>query len=496
MSDNVTVITSATGSILVPFTSAANAASAQAAMDTGPNSVASLGGSIFKYFIDTTTGAGNVTLPVPTFLGGVAQTGSGTQNYGLMPGNDQDLVNAGNGTAIAVGGAQTSVWAGQHATTIFLNSNANGAAFLGGGNSVLSNAFSFATMNIQMDSGAGTVLGNTTLIVDDTVGGGATVTANANALVALIGGGADLFIGQAGTTVLEASSAAGAAGGTTTVQTAGSGSTVWVGAQGVPLIVNPGAGDAFVFQGTPGQENAVTLFGGQQVFGGQTLTAAAETGRVTVAGMDGFLQAGSQGGSIVQTGTDFGAATALAGGSGDILFIEARGDTANLGNASGVIAVADTNLTVAGGTGDTFIMGNGEGEALGAPDGHNTFIFTGSGTYTVAGFHDTASNPTSAGFFQGSTYVDSVTAGGGGTINIVDFAPQQVFTLTGGATVASAVHDTFNMGSAANLASLTSTTMPGGLFSSTAVLHDGTTIIFGGTTGMQAPVQQNGSLLQ
>ncbi|MCX7383234.1 MAG: hypothetical protein NT133_17885 [Alphaproteobacteria bacterium] len=486
MTTFVTVNTSASTSVLVPFTSAANAALAQAALDDGPNSVASVGGGIFKYFSPTVGGI--VAAPTVNFLGGVAQTTSQTVIYNILPGNYQDLVNAGSGTAIAIGGAQASVWSGQNATTVWLNTNPNGKAFLGGGNDVIQNAFSFANIMIEMDGAPGGALGGSTLILDDQIGGGATVNAHGGDLIVVNTGGRDSIIANDGTVVVETFPGTGSVHGIATVS-AVAGADVWVGVGDGPTYITPGAGNAFVFAANASGESTATLFGGTHVFAGQTVTAAAYTGRTTVLGMNGYLQAGSAGGSIISGGTTNSAATLVAGGAGDVLFVNALGDVASLGNALNVIAATNVDLT--GKIGGTFIMGSGTGQALGAQQGHNTFIFQGAGTYTVAGFHDSAN-------LTGSIYKDAATgAGGAGNITIADFFPQQIQTVTvaggGTATIGTAIFDQFDTGGKA-ISSLNSTAIGGGFFNNVAVLSDGTTINFNTTIG-QVHIGAGGTLL-
>ncbi len=487
MTTFVTVNTSATASVLVPFTSAANAALAQAALDAGPNSVASIGGGIFKYFSPTV--GGSATVPGVTFLGGISQTISGAVNYGLIPADYKDLVNAGSGTAIAVGAANTSLWSGQNATTVFLNSNPNGQAFLGGGNDVVSNAFSFGTMNVLMDSPASGALGGSTLTLDEHAGGASTVQAQANDLISVLTGGSDLIVANSGTVAVLSSHGSSTLNGATTV-TGVAGATEWVAQNNAPIFITPGASNAFVFTGhADGSDVSATLFGGTHTFGGTTFTAPAYTGQTTVIGVDGYLQTGSAGGSIISTGTNNSSSTVVASGNNDDLFVNSQGNTVDLGSGTGVFGVTAT--TAGGNLGNTFKLGSGTGEAIGGQRGHNTFLFQGAGTYTVAGFHDTD--------FTGSLYKDAATGtGGAGNITIADFFPQQIQTVTvaaslggGTATIGTAIFDKFDT-AGKTVTSLTSTSIGGGLFNNVAHLSDGTTINFTNTIG---PVHQNGTFI-
>jgi hypothetical protein len=298
------------------------------------------------------------------------------------------------------------------------------------------------------------------------------VQAGPGLLIALQSGGADSIVANGGTVVVLAGHVPTATSTQTATISATAGTDLWVGAQGAPVFVNPGAGNAFIFQGGTGESSA-TLFGGTRVINGTTVTAAPYTGKATVLGMNGYLESGSAGGSIMTTGLTAGAATLVAGGAGDILFINVSGDTANLGNGTGVIASAGAVGTVAGvGAGDTFIFGSGSGQAFGALDGHNTFIFNGSGAYTVTGFHDLDAGVT------GSLYQYHNTTGGAGHITITDF-------------LAGANVDQFDLGSA-SVASINYTDVGGGAFTSSATLSDGTVVDF---TNPGAKVVQSGTFL-
>ena len=466
MTTNVTVQTSASTSVLVPFTSAANAAIAQSALDANANQGAS--GGFLKYFSPTVGGA--QTLPGVTFLGGVVDTVSAGANFGILPAKYTSFVNAGSGVAAVIGGVDTTLVSGANAKTIYINQSTDGHAYLGGGSNVLQNAFSFSKLSAVADGQAGTVLGASTLILDDTAGGTMNVTVSGGVLVALNGGGTDSILAQSGTVVVLAQAVSPTLHGVATIGAADSSSTIWVGADGGAVFINPGAGNAFVFQGDTLTEHSATLFGGTKVLGGQTLTAAAYTGRTTVLGMNGYLESGSAGGSIMTTGTTAGAATLVAGGAGDIMFVHGVNDVVNMGNQSNVVMSAH-DISVGGGV--NVIFGSGSGSAFGSAVGHNVFTFTGAGNYTVAGFHDAN--------LVGSIYRDAAGSGGAGTITIADFIPQQVSTV-GTVTVGSAIFDQFDLGSK-TVANLSTTDLGGGFFNNVAVLSDGTTINFNNTFG-------------
>lgn len=486
MSTFVTVNTSASTSVLIPFTSSGVAALAQTAIG-GVNTLANINAA--AYFTPGATVSGGVTAPSSigsALILGVAQTNNNAINYGVLNSKYQVMINGavanataagGAGTAVLVGGAQTDIYSGANAITVAINQNPNANAFLGGGRSVLANAFSFASLNVQMDAAPGTVLGGSTLIIDDNIGGGATVNAWGNDLVAMNTGGADVFIGNAGTNVVLPAAGTGTAHGTATITSTGAGNTLWVGNQGAPIFVIPNGGDAFLFNGTGGgSEQSATLFGGTKVINGQTIVAGANTGRVTVAGMNGYLEAGSAGGSVLQSGTTAGAATLVAGGQGDVLLGQAASDVLDLGNAS--LATAASFAT---GGAVTFKFGAGSGRALGLGSvAGNQFLFAGAGSYTIAGGHNAS--------LVGSLYRDVATAGGAGNITIQDFVaqPASFNTVPGAPTF-----DRFDL-NGKTVSSLTSTVTGGGT-QATATLSDGTVINFQNLGNM---VHQVGTFLQ
>jgi hypothetical protein len=499
MTSFVTIQTGASSQVVVPFSTAANVAAAQAAMDA-VNNLVSL--NIESIYQPNPTVPGNVTVPFAPVVGGVVQSSDNTINYGLLPGNYNLLVNGasaattipgGSGTAIAVGGAATTLVSGQNATSVFLNISTAGQAFLGGGQAVILNALNTSNMSIAMDGGVGTVfgVGMSTLITGDEVGGShTTVTAGDNALIKVLDGGSTSVIDQGGTIAVFADSVSGLSGAVTVsaAATAPGGTSLWVGAEGGAVYITPGQADAFIFNPNPGTgETSATLFGGSL----GSMSAANFTGHANVLGINGYLEGGSAGGNLMLSGTTSGAATLVAGGSGDYIWLQGANDAAILGDAQNVYSEATT--LVGGQQGDTFYMGGGSGTVVGARGGYNTFVFTGGhgngafvGNYTVAGGHDGSVSPTSAGFLHGSLFVDSTGGAGTGSITITDFLPQQ--------SVGGTVFDQFSMGSA-TLVSLTSTLIggAGSQYNNTAVLSDGTTINFLNTFGQ---VHQVGTMLQ
>ena len=479
MTTNVTVWADTTSNVLVPFNSAANAALAQAVLDEAAN-VGAKGGFLINAI--PTSASGSLELPPVFFLGGVVDTVPSALNFGILPTNYISFVNAGSGLAAFISPPQGSTLiSGTNAQTLFMNQGVFSEAYLGGGNNVVSNAFPHAQIKIHADGSEDGVLGGATLIVDDSAGGLMNVFAGNGLLVQAYTGGIDSIIGQAGTVAVLVAHNSDAASGVLTIGAAGPGSTLWVGAQGGPVFLTPGAGDIFVFQAGTG-ENAVSLFGGLRGVDEPVRDAVDFTGRATVLGMNGWLEAGSAGGSILQSGTTAGAATLVAGGAGDILLLQGANDVARLGDALNVFADASNGISVGGAS---FYLGSGSGTVAGASDGHNSFVFQGAGNYTVAGFHDR--DGVAGDTLTGSVYYVATGGHPGGNITILDFLPRQVLQI-GPNTVGGAIFDTVVLGNQfgtelLSLESLSSTELGGGYFNNQALLSDGTTINFLNTFG-------------
>ena len=512
MTSYVTVTTGATSSVVVPFTSAANAAIAQAALDATDNKFIALAPELVSYHTPAATVSGSVTVPATMFFGAVAKTSSTTTDFGawgalyntMVTGarDNASVTGQGAGKTVLVGSASTSVWSGAGETMVYLNTNAHGAVFLGG-NSTTGDAVTNADASDRVNIWTGSDSAQALLTVVDTVGGGATVHTAGNALMRFYQGGADRLIADGGNAAVEISTLAGGAAGALTIGAASAGTnlTVHLGtgpvgtAPGAALdsgvvFITPGAGNVTVSPTFTGHELAATLFGGTRVIGGQTLTAAAFTGRAAVLEGKGYFEGGSAGGNVLSTGTSTAAATMVAGGANDVIYLHGIGDTAILGNGANVQASANfthgsDTLGSATVRGAHFVMGSGSGSALGSGYGYEDFVFTGSGSYTVVGGHDTTVAPTNPGFLHGSVYHEASTAGGG-TITLLDFSP----TLG-----SNGIHDVFDLG-VASVVSLTATVTgsAGGtnLYDNTAVLSDGTTIKFLNTLGQ---VHQSGTTL-
>ncbi len=502
MTTYVTVNTSATSSVLVPFTSAANAVIAQAALDATDNKFIKLAPELVTYFtpsatlVGSSSGPASVTVPATTYFGAVANTSNANLNFGAFDPLYHNMVNGavdsvgaaqGAGTAYLVGSYTTSVWSGANAQMVYLNAGTNAKVFLGGNSTngdAISNFDAASKVNVWTGNDQPSVYAIATM--NDTVGGGATVHTAGNAIVRFLSGGSDMVIADGGNAVVEADSTAGGAAGILTVRAASAGTNLTVQLGGAPVFITPGPGNVVVTQLDPNNEQTATLFGGTRTIGGHTVTAAAFTGSAQVLSGRGYFEGGSAGHNVLQTSKTAGTATMVAGGSNDTILIQAAGDYAYLGNGTNVIAAVTSIVSgtqSVGGVayhGDHFILGNGTGSAFGAAGGYNDFVIAGSGNYTLIGSHDTTTPNSAVGALHGSVYHEASTAGGG-TITILDFLPQQI---TGG--VAGALFDQFDLGSASLVGSITSTVVSvlgAGLtlYDDTAHLSDGTTIIFKNT---------------
>ena len=461
----VTVFTSAAAGLLVPFNSAWAANAAQVDLDAGANPAAQVG--LLQYATPAAS-AGVVSLPAAPSLGGVANRVNSAMNYGVLDAAYRVLVNQGSGQVVAVGSTHdTTVVSGTSGSVLFANQAPASKIFLGGGNNVLSNTNAQAGMTVVADGPLGGGLGGNTLLLENRAGGTMSVAAGAGLLIQLFAGGGEAIVAQSGTVVVIGGYFGTGQTGVATISAASAGTNLWVGVALDRMFITPGAADAFVFEAAF-QEQGATLFGGTRVFAGQTISAPAYTGRTTVLGATGYLESGSAGGSIMSSGTSQAATTLVAGGAGDILFLNGVDDTALLGDQPGVIMTAG-NITLGGGVKVT--AGAGSGQLYGALDGYNDFTFTGAGAYPGAGFHDTSV----FGQLPGSTYRDAATAAGGaGAITITDFLPRQ--------SAGGAVFDRFDPG-AATIATLVSTPLGGGSFNNVATLSDGTIVTFRQTFG-------------
>lgn len=392
-------------------------------------------------------------------------------------------------------------------------------------------------MTVMVDGGADPAApGSTAATIDDSAGGAATVLAGGGSLVRLLQGGADVVVGQPGTSAVFLGYGGDTLPGAATIA-ATSGATVWFVNQGGNAVLAPGAGDLVAFPGASGRATLAggamtidgraidaptftgsatiaglgdgmviapgggevvvvgsntgraTLVGGAATVGGTVFDAPAFTGRTIVVGADGYIQGGQAGGNLLQSGTVPGAATLVAGGAGDTLLLQGQADTAILGDMTGVLASAALVAVDQAGLrwtqGVHFLAGAGSGTIVGALQTADTFIFAGAGNYTVIGNHAIPNNE------FGPLPVKYYTASAGAHVTILDF----IVALSAGIHTRDGPFvnsDMFDLGANA-LVSLV--TVPGGLsgtVTTTAGLSDGTSITF---RDAQAAVHQSGNAL-
>ena len=452
------MFTTASSSFWIPFTSPENAAAAQLAMDQ-VNAVVQSG---FLAQVIWAGGSGVLPAPVaPAFLGGAVVTVTGGSNLGLLPAAYYALSNASTDVLAAIGGANTTVVSGNQSTLIYRNTSANGEIYLGGGLNYISEVFDTSAARINVDGGPSHILGSGAALID-AAHGSTTVNLFPNALVNIIGGGAIEVQGMAGTEVVGIA-------GTSSVPariSGGAGVNLIYTPDGGAAVINPGAGNLIVIDGTGGSE---TVFGGAAPSGVLGQTAALFTGSSTVFAGNGYFQGGSAGGNFLLTSSIPGAATLVGGGVGDFLQANAAGDVLMAGPGTATLFASAAEQG-----GVTFITGSGASTVIGAAGGLNTIEF-GSGTSTVFGQH----NVGGAGGLTGNRYfIDAA----GGSHRIGDFlASFDVFDVTASFGAPSVLSLIFfaNAGSS-----------PFGQAGSRAVLSDGTTIDF-----VNAAVSQHGGTI-
>jgi hypothetical protein len=415
MATSVTITGASNSTILLPFASAANAAAAQAAVAV-INSFTTAG---FEQIDTTTPSASLISLPnTAPYGGGAYVTGdSGTTTFlGAMPASYSLLINASSGFTAAVGGANTEVFSSGTGDFTYYNTSTAGEIFLGGGGGVASilEGYAGAAATIGLD-GQAQIDGST---------GSTTVNAYAGSFANIIeGAGQVSVVAQTGTSIVYVQGS----NPTTTVTVAGSAGSniVYVPGSGSGFI-NPGAGSVLIADlGGTGTE---TLFGGNAVIGGQSISAAAFTGNATVYGGLGFFEGGSEGGNVLLTGTVAGATTLIGGGNGDILIgygvndqiYAGAGNETLLGRTGSPTLGGSVNTQVGGeffatgaaSTSSTFLAGDQSGNDTIAMGGGVSTIELGHATSAATGITSTSGNTLlqQAGFTTGSATITGFAA--------------------------------------------------------------------------------------
>jgi hypothetical protein len=220
----------------------------------------------------------------------------------------------------------------------------------------------------------------------------------------------------------------GTLAGSATTVSGSAGGMMLVSAWGGRSFINPGAANVTVFAGA-GSE---TLFGaGDTTLPGVALPAGlqlANTGSDFVLAGNGYFHGGSGALNMMITSTLQGAATLVGGGTVDLLFSQAAGDSLRgaagtaIMNAAGFV---QPGFSVAGAAGGNVLdAGASNAFMFGAAWGANT-ILSGSGAATVFGNHGVNGQ-------VANTYVDG---GGGGGLSILDFLPGADILSLHGATL-------------------------------------------------------------
>ncbi len=450
MATNVTVLGAGTSTVTIPYTSAALAAQAQAALNT----ISALTGAGFLQQQDWPGGSGSAA--TAGLFGGEVVTIAASNNLGILPANYQSLIVTSPSVTAAIGGSGTAVVAtGPNSVFVYQNQATNAQIFLGGGINFIKEAFSISAATINLDASS-TVLGSGAAIIDNSVAGSsATVNAFANTLVDVIPGGNVTVNTQSGEVVLQVS------GGSTVPVTingaGGAGSQIDYIPTGGNAAINPFAENVVVLDN--GVRGSTTLFGG--------------SASATVFGGTGSFTGGSAGGNSLITSTLAGGATLIGGGTGDQLTSFGVGDVliAGSGNetlvgANGGALLGSTVLSAAGGS--QFVLGSGNDVVFGDINGSDT-ISTGTGSATINLGHGSTVGQASI--------INEVGVGGSATINgffTGPFANHDNFVLANGVT-----------------ATITASGSPGAV-TSVANLSDGTSVTF--TNAFQAVTNNGGTL--
>lgn len=424
MATNVTLPGASGTTVTIPFSSSQIAALAAAAgyhMDQ--LSTINVGGLPFYSVENYTPG-----VSPPLIEGQLNFLGSSAVSAGLLPSGFTGIVDAATASVLALNQtAQATTVVSGTGGLVYGNISSNNQVFVAGGLNLVAE-FLGGSSNIFVDS-TGTSYTSGSLTGVEAMAGSSTVTAVAGADVVVYSGTGSNVVsvgGAAGTSNYVAVSNAATVSGTTTAVTVNAtAGTVYFGAFGAPAVINPAAANVVFLPGGSGTD---TLFGGS---GSDTV----------LSGASGVFQAGSAGGSTLQTSTIAGS-TVLIGGSGgrDVLqafasnvalYAGSGGDQLSTNGAASVKAVTFNASTVSGSTDSIF------GSAGGADTinlfGNNATIVTGAGneTFSYTTGHGTAQD-TLAGF---STSSDVFKLNGEG-VNSNHFAgSNSVVTLNDGTTL-------------------------------------------------------------
>ena len=426
---NVTVLGASGSTVTIPFTSAANAAAAQTAL----NFINSLitNGLMAQQNISP-NGSPSVLAPsaLPGFYpltGGVLVSPTTTGGSAIaLPFGSADLIS--NATVSGSPGAPAdSIVLGQkNVITVvgagdlqYINQSKNATVFLTNGVG-LGNIFQQGLVGGDATGDAATVnVDSQAAIFDYGTNGSTTVNAFGGSSVNIYrgapggtGGGNVVVHAQAGSqTILQiVNNASATVPAMTITGVSGSNTTYYEGSG--RAFIDPGAGNITIQGalngiGGLGPLGSVTLFGGSA-----NLTPDGSlTGSARVNFGQGYFAGGSGGNNYLSTTTVTGSATLIGGGNGDQLF--AFGAKELLIAGAGSETLAGTTDTSIGGS--YFQTGGGNAMVYGNAQGGNSF-FLGAGISNVVG---STGDATLAGMHSVANLYSLV--GNGGTDIINDF---------------------------------------------------------------------------
>lgn len=439
MATNVTVLGASGATVTIPFTSAANAAAAQAALGTISDLVTKSVLTQFQY-------PGSGAVPAPTLIGGVVVSGNTAVNLGAVPGGVYSVVSdATNGSpgmpgTTMVGAYNPMTVASGTGGIVFLNVSSNAQVFLAGGTNLIGQGAGAGTAAINVSGGDTHVdarLGATTInAYDDTqiqVWGGTSGSAVVNAM-------GDNLVNVIGANGGNAVSVHGMGGGNLSI----------IGTAGTSIFIDPGADNMTV----AGDSGELTVVGG--------------SGNALVFGNHGMIDGGT-GTNHLETHSLAGATTLMSAGFQDTLIGHGAANTYIVNGQSAIVAdFSDVNS----GGGATYNVNStlpaiadpfpdsGTSTIFGSLAANSTFNL-GAGSVLAYGQHGVDGS-------VGNIYTDAYD--GANQITIADFSVgSDVFSLTNSASGATldSVHYYADAGTSAF-----------GQVGTQAILSDGTKIDF------------------
>ena len=402
----VTVLGAGGATVSLNFAAAANAAAAQAALNT----VSTLVSTNVLTQVNYAGGIGTVPTP-PTSLGGVVVTVGGANYITGLPGNNYaSFVNSSTGlTMTAETDTINNPTVVSNGNLSLTNNVTNANIFLSGGINNITEGSLVATATIYDDGGTGSSFTQTNV---GATKGTTTLVTFANSNITLnMGSSQNYDLVQPGTN--ETINVVGSSSSGLLVVNGSAGSNVTYNPLGGNGLIYPTGGNIVINAGV-GNE---TLFGGSGPLPGLGNQSVPQfTGSATVISGEGYFRGGTTGNNFLTSGTVAGGASLIGGGSGDYIASYGVGNLIEAGTGNETL-VSFTSPTAAGSTfigGFNTVVGGVTTAAnttiYGAPGGGNYIGFQ-SGSSTVFGLHGSSGT-------VGDTYFE---AAGNGTSTISDF---------------------------------------------------------------------------